>query len=386
MEELPRTDPPRRIPGKAAPRPRAAKPTFTPPPDAGQPENDGNDGNDGPGRGSPEAGGVGTPVPATRAPRARRPKADAAPPVLFQPPAEVTTPAAGDPEHIQDALVGDPPARGRKRSTAAKRPAPARKVTPPRRDGPEQAQQENAEQPQGRTAPLGTPARTNGLHTPTTAQLLEHPRHAPELLACTAVATMGPYARSWADRMRTIYPAADADGLARLAVRRYRRLAAVGGATSALAGLLAPLAELVTVACTQAGLVLHLAAAHGRDPVHPDRAVELLVLTRVHPDAAVARAALGEVRAVLAESLTAPDGTPVAGDDATGPAQRPAGVGPRLVTLLGAQAGGWLAVRLVARWLPGMAVLAAAAGDSAAMERLAARAVAFYRRPPVAGG
>ncbi|MBO4207929.1 hypothetical protein [Micromonospora echinofusca] len=249
---------------------------------------------------------------------------------------------------------------------------------------------------------------TGGLRAPTVARLLDDPRHAPELLACSAVATLGPYARSWADLMRTVYPTADADGLARLAVQRCRRLAAVGGATSALAGLLAPLAELATVACTQAGLVLHLAAAYGRNPEHPDRAVELLVLTGVHADSASARTALatagvgpaeadpvphpeadpaGEATAGPAgeEAPVARDRAWVAEDDPTGKQHRPAGTNPRLNPVLAAQARAWLVVRLAARLVPGAAVLAAAAGDAAAVDRLAARALALYRRPPVTG-
>ncbi|WP_278187485.1 hypothetical protein [Micromonospora sp. R77] len=46
---------------------------------------------------------------------------------------------------------------------------------------------------------------------------------------------------------------------------------------------------------------------------------------------------------------------------------------------LAAQAGGWLGLRLASRLLPGAAALAAAAGNTAAAERLAARAVGAYR-------
>ncbi|GAA2718000.1 hypothetical protein ACFY2R_05335 [Micromonospora olivasterospora] len=49
---------------------------------------------------------------------------------------------------------------------------------------------------------------------------------------------------------------------------------------------------------------------------------------------------------------------------------------------MAAQAGGWLGLRLASRLVPGAAALAAAAGDSAAAARLAARAVAAYRPSP----
>ncbi|MGC4859763.1 hypothetical protein [Micromonospora sp. DT41] len=198
-----------------------------------------------------------------------------------------------------------------------------------------------------------------------TARVLDHPGFAPELLALAAVPALGPGAAEWAERLRARYPDAPADGLARLATRRYVGAAAAGGATAALAGLFAPVAELVSVLWTQSNLVLHLAAAYGQDPAHPDRAVDLLVLTQVHPDPESARAALAAAQA--------------AGDPVEEAWPRAAEAAWRLAAPLTAQAGGWLALRLASRLLPGAAVLAAALGDSAAAERLAARAVAAYR-------
>ncbi|MEV1144244.1 hypothetical protein [Micromonospora sp. NPDC049799] len=196
-------------------------------------------------------------------------------------------------------------------------------------------------------------------------KVLDHPGFAPELLALAAVEAVGPRAREWAARLRSAYPDAGDDGLARLATRRFVRQAGAGGAVAAVAGLLAPAAELAAVLWTQANLVLHVAAAYGRDPGHPDRAVELLVLTQVHPDALSARAALAAAR-----DLDAPGAEPWA---------RVAEAAWRLATPLAAQAGGWLALRVASRLLPGAAVLVAATGDAAAAERLAARAVTAYR-------
>ncbi|MER7894338.1 hypothetical protein ABTX15_31495 [Micromonospora sp. NPDC094482] len=198
-----------------------------------------------------------------------------------------------------------------------------------------------------------------------TGRVLEHPGFAPELLALAAVEALGPGARDWAERLRSAYPEASPDGLARLATRRFVRLAGAGGAGAALAGFFAPFAELAAVLWTQANLVLHLAAAYGRDPAHPDRAAELLVLTQVHPDAASARTALDAAR--------------TADEPADAPWPRAAEAAWRLAAPLAAQAGGWLALRLASRLLPGAAVLAAASGDAAAAERLAARAVTIYR-------
>ncbi|MFI6782156.1 hypothetical protein [Micromonospora sp. NPDC050276] len=197
------------------------------------------------------------------------------------------------------------------------------------------------------------------------ARVLDHPGFAPELLALAAVRSLGPGAAGWAARLRTRYPDASADGLARLATRRFVRSAGAGGATAALAGFFAPLAELASVLWTHSELVLHLAAAYGKDPTHPDRAADLLVLTQVHPDRASAEAALAAAQA--------------AGDPVEGVWPRAAEAAWRLAAPLTAQAGGWVALRLVARLLPGAAVLAAALGDAAAADRLAARAAAVYR-------
>ncbi|MFF5217730.1 hypothetical protein [Micromonospora sp. NPDC000442] len=199
------------------------------------------------------------------------------------------------------------------------------------------------------------------------ARVVDHPGFAPELLALTAVEVLGPGAAAWVRRLRELYPGAGADGLARLATRRFVRQAGVGGATAALTGIFAPVIELAAVLWSQANLVLHLAAAYGHDPAHPDRAAELLTLTQVHPDVASAGSAVAAARA------------------AQGPEEEPGlravEAAWRLAAPLAAQAGGWLALRLVSRLLPGTAALTAAAGNSAGAERLAARAATLYRPP-----
>ncbi|MEU8021198.1 hypothetical protein [Micromonospora haikouensis] len=213
---------------------------------------------------------------------------------------------------------------------------------------------------------------------------LDHPDLAPELLALAAVRTLGPRAADWAAWHRAAYPAATPDGLARLATRRFVRLAGAGGAVAALAGLFAPVVELTAVLWAQANLVLHLAAAYGRDPADSERAVELLVLTRVRPDAQSARAALDAAERMRAERTAAErtaTGRGSAGQATAGAPQAARAVW-RLAAPLTGRPGGWLGVRVVSRLLPGAAVLTAAVGDSAAAERLAARAVAAYRPRP----
>jgi hypothetical protein len=218
--------------------------------------------------------------------------------------------------------------------------------------------------------PAPEPARHHPLPakalTDVLPQLLDHPEQLPELLAVSAVDVLGPGAADWADRLRESYPGASAGGLARLATRRYVRLAGAGGAASAAAGLFAPLAGLATLIWIRAGLVLHLAAAYGLDPADPERAVDLLVLTEIHPDDDSARRALSVARREPADGV---------------PALRElAGAGSRLGVPLAVQAGGWLALRYMSRLIPGVALLAAGAAGAAGTERLAARTVARYGR------
>ncbi|SCG51282.1 hypothetical protein [Micromonospora inositola] len=303
-------------------------------------------------------------VPGKKTSPAARKRAEAAP--------AKASDEAGDGGHTDRGPAGKAaaPRQAGTRAATPKKAAPAKKATAappveiPTQPGPATVAVravDAAEPASGRTAGVEWRAIT--------ARVVDHPAFAPELLALAAVDALGPRAGEWAGRLRGTYPEADADGLARLATRRFVRLAGTGGAVAAGAGLFAPVAELAAVLWTQANLVLHLAAAYDRDPAHPDRAAELLVLTQVHPDAESADAALDAARA------------------ADGPGERPwpraAEAAWRLATPLAAQAGGWLGLRLASRLLPGAAVLAAAAGDAAAAERLAARAIATYRRPRV---
>ncbi|GAA4679057.1 hypothetical protein Prum_043710 [Phytohabitans rumicis] len=195
-------------------------------------------------------------------------------------------------------------------------------------------------------------------------RLLDRPGHAPELLAIAAVRVLGPQARDWAAQTLATYPAATREGLARLATQRFVRVAGVGGAVSRVFGLFATATELATAAWAQAALVLHVAAAYGQDPTDPERAADLLVLAGVHPSPETARAALAAAMAADPEGQ---------------PALRALEAAWRIVAPLTGQVRGWAAVRAVARRLPGMTALVAGAGNAAAAERLAHRAIAHYR-------
>lgn len=314
------------------------------------------------------------------APAGERPPRKAAAPAKST---TATTPRKAAPSKGTTSKATTARKTGRPRKAADLPPSQdAAVLTPSQESAPEKPTAGRPVEP-ARTAIEGLPA--------TVARALDHPGFAPELLALAAVRTLGPVARDWAAWHLATYPGATADGLARLATRRFVRLAGAGGATAALAGVFAPVAELAAALWTQASLVLHLAAAYGRDPLDRERAVELLVLTRVHPDAESARSAL-----VAAEAATGPEtttatapeaeaatgsGAKAASDPGQEPWPRAVEAAWRLAAPLAAQTGGWLGQRLVSRLVPGTAALAAALGGSAAAERLAARAVAAYRPP-----
>lgn len=206
-------------------------------------------------------------------------------------------------------------------------------------------------------------------------RMRKDPQYAPEHLALEAVRRLGPEALQWAERTRTARPGIGPDELAELAVRRFVNHARVSGAVSGAAGLPGAVVDVGVLAWTQARMVLHIAAAYGHDPVHPDRATDLLVLQKVHKAAETARLALG-VAAGRERSavLLGRSGAPIA---------------PVILRLAGrlAQMAGVRAVkRVVAKMIPGAAIVLGTWANSSATSGLGDRAQEFYRHhgePPV---
>ena len=152
---------------------------------------------------------------------------------------------------------------------------------------------------------------------------------------------IGPRAQAWIADLRATYPTATPDALARLATRRFARSADIRAALSALAGPYAPVALLATALITHAELVLHVAAAYGRDPADPRRAADLLALTRVE----------------------------------TGGAKRLAGT-----------TAAWAALRYTGRAFPGAGLVAAVLTARSAAESVATRARRYYAENPSGAG
>ncbi|MDG6107451.1 hypothetical protein Daura_49685 [Dactylosporangium aurantiacum] len=194
-----------------------------------------------------------------------------------------------------------------------------------------------------------------------------NPAYLPEFLALSAVARLGESARERVAWYAVNYPGADGDAVGRAItrefVRRARRLGFVAGA----AGSLGLVVEAAGVGWLQAKLVLHLAAAHGHDPLDRRRAAELLVLQRVYAEVATAEAAL-----LAAEQ-----------------AQRSRRAGPgvgvsRLAGPLGRVVGGGLlqaaGVRIARRAVPGIGPVVGAVAAVRSTEAIAMRATRYYRR------
>ncbi|WP_203705909.1 hypothetical protein [Asanoa iriomotensis] len=173
-------------------------------------------------------------------------------------------------------------------------------------------------------------------------------RQLPEIAAVAAVKRFNPQAAHWAAHLRATYPTATPDGLARLAQRRFTRRSTATGAAASLATGWSAAADLAGTSWVNAELITHIAAAYGKQAT----AIDLLVLTGVHQNDESARAAIDGQKGHSASRapITA------AGKTAT-----------------------WAALKILARWWPGLAVTGGAAAASLNTERVAARAVQRFR-------
>ncbi|MFK3984072.1 EcsC family protein [Micromonospora sp. NPDC050397] len=224
--------------------------------------------------------------------------------------------------------------------------------------------------------PGGQPVGTDqpGAQEPTAAppaglwdRMRDDPQYAPEHLALEAVRRLGPEARAWAESTRASQPGLDRDALAQLATRKFVARARLSGAVSGAAGLPGAVIDVGVLAWTQARMVLHIAAAYGLDPQHPDRATDLLVLQKVHKVAETARLALGVAAGrERAGSLFRGSRTPL----------RQAVL--RLSVRLAKMAGVRAAKRVFAKVIPGAAIILGTWANSSATSDLARRTVALY--------
>ena len=181
-----------------------------------------------------------------------------------------------------------------KKAGKAAKPSPAAK--PAKKAAAKRATPAKGAIPVTTTEPVAPP--TTGVSPPAAV-----PRTPEERAAQTAVERYGSAARTWATRLRTTYPRATPDGLARLAARDHVRLARATGAAAALAGPIGPAAGTGAVLAVQARLVVHVAAAYGVEPTGADilrlvngaanlRSASVRAVARLVPGAAVVLGAL----------------------------------------------------------------------------------------------
>lgn len=304
---------------------------------------------------APAAGPAKKTTPAKKAAVKPAPAAEAVTPTEAATPTEPATPAKGaSPAQPMTSAKAATPSRP---TTPAE--AEMQKVTPA-------AQSEGnatnlAPRPPEPSTPAAHPLPTPPRDTDRWAKLLADPAHAPELLALAAVQTIGPRARHWAATTTAAYPTATPTGLARLATRQFIRFGAAASVFGAVAGSYAALALVATRVLTEAELILHLAAAHGLDPTHRDRAVDLLVISGVH-----------QTPAEAAEALAAIDG----------PEPTASGLGDavwRVGRVFASRTHGWTVLRVVNRYFPGVSMLGAVLTSAADAQATAARALSYYR-------
>jgi hypothetical protein len=218
--------------------------------------------------------------------------------------------------------------------------------------------------------------------TPLWPIIKTNPGYATELLALAAVEHIGPHVRTHLTWLRDTYPTAATGGLVRIATSRLVRQARTQGAVAGLLGPLAVLAETGALLWTQTRLVLDIAAAYGRDPAEPERAVELLVLLRVHPDLTAAQDAVTAAQDAAAAAHDVLTATRKAGANGSGAGEygdRSPQVTLPLVRLAGRAVMRMTTARRAARLVPGAGAALTAILDGRATEQLAARATKFYR-------
>lgn len=199
----------------------------------------------------------------------------------------------------------------------------------------------------------------------------QDPQYAPEHLALEAVQRIGPAATEWVRYVLRGQPHLSADQVAEIARKKFTNIAGLSGAVSGAAGLPGAVADFGFLAWTQARMVLHIAAAYGVDPAHRDRALDLLVLQRVHAYAESARLALAVA----------------AGRETVGGALRKSSKGTGKAAMVGqltvklAKMAGMHAVKRVAgKLIPGFGIIAGHWANRSATKELAGRADAHYRQ------
>ncbi|WP_170323897.1 EcsC family protein [Cryptosporangium phraense] len=206
------------------------------------------------------------------------------------------------------------------------------------------------------------------------------PGHAPEFLALAAVERFGPEAALWMARTRAAHPYV-ADRVWVPVIRtRFVRLSRYSGAAAGVTGALGAVVDVGVLAWNQARMVLHIAAALGFDPTHPDRAAELLVIRGLQTKLDAARTAIDVARRQQAPSALAQHLPERVRNFGSGVGLAYGELAWQLARLAGLAA----AKKIAMKFVPFAGVPLGAIANSGATKKLAADAVAYYTqaRPP----
>ncbi|MEA2295657.1 MAG: hypothetical protein QOE86_3296 [Solirubrobacteraceae bacterium] len=195
------------------------------------------------------------------------------------------------------------------------------------------------------------------------SRLRMDPARAPEHLALAAAQAHGPAARDWAAARRARY-ATTPHELARMAKKRHATLARFEGAAGGVGGLVTVVPDLAAAAWIQSRCVYFIAASFGFDPLDPMRPAEQLVLQGLFDSPGEARAALDGAGRHAARAMA---------ESTLGSAQSEA-LARRLTAMLGKRT----AKHLLARAVPGFAIVFNAVTNERDTRALADRAIAFY--------
>lgn len=195
------------------------------------------------------------------------------------------------------------------------------------------------------------------------AKLREDPVRAPEHLALACVEANGDAAAAWLAQKQGRFASSPAD-LAQMAVRKHAQWGRASGAVTGLGGWMTMAPDLAALAWLRTRTILFVAAAYGHDPHAPVRAAELLVVQGLYPNVEAAQQALDGAGQPVALAYV---DKRMSGDE-------------QLVRVLARMAGRKLGKKVAARFVPGLASIAGAIGNSREIREIGDDAIAYYTR------
>ncbi len=214
------------------------------------------------------------------------------------------------------------------------------------------------------------------------ARMKNDPSHAPEHLVLAAVDKFGPEAALWMARTRAAHPYVPDHVWVPVIRTRFVRLSRYSGAAAGAAGAVGAVFDVGVLAWNQARMVLHIAAALGYDPTHPDRAAELLVIRGLQTKLDAARTAVEVARRQQEPSALAQHLPERVRNFGSGAGRAYTELAWQLARMAGLAA----AKKMAMKFVPFAGVPLGAIANSSATKKLAQDAVNYYsaHRQPLA--